>query len=72
MKYSIPFLEDMNGNCPVEYSIDGDEYITINLFLKYLAHQPIDHHSRKLSQHLAKFLELSLSNFVYYIKNSKK
>lgn len=62
----------MNGNCPIEYCIDGDEYITINLLLKYLATQPIDHHSRLLSEHLALFLELSLSNFVYYVKNLKK
>jgi hypothetical protein len=72
LKYSIPYLKEMNGNCPIDYSNDGDEYITINIFLKYLAHQPIDHHSRDISEHLHLFLEQKLINFAYYIKNSKK
>jgi len=42
------------------------------VFLKYLAGQGIDHHSRQISKFLPQILELEMTNFVSYMESRNK
>jgi hypothetical protein len=46
--FEMPFIKDIEENTPLHYCLkDGDDR-TAELFISYLRHAPLDHHSRDI------------------------
>jgi len=65
-------LADLTGECAIDLCVKNEALKTLNIFLKYLAGQGIDHHSRRISKFLPKMLQLELPNFVDYMLSRSK
>ena len=37
IKYSFPYLTDLNGECPIDLCVNNEALKTLNIFLKYLS-----------------------------------
>jgi len=72
LRYSINYMRDMRGTCPIDLCMTASQNKTTNVLLKYLAGQGIDHHSRILAKHMPAMLDMGLSNFVSYFESRGK
>ena len=67
LKYSFPYFNDLDGNCPFHLCVQKEQYKTLNMLLKYLSGQGIDHHSRLIYRYMPLMLEKELTNFITYV-----
>ncbi|CDW76646.1 UNKNOWN [Stylonychia lemnae] len=69
IKYHIPFLQNFNGNSPIDLSIDigQNDFKSIFSVLQYLGLYPIDHHSRAIKGSLYVMIEQELPEFLDYL-----
>ena len=56
----------------LDVAIKSDQFKVVNMLLKYLADQQLDHHSRMIGTHLPKLIEMDLSNLKIYFESRSK
>lgn len=69
LRYSVPYLKDMVGNCPVSLCREKDSLKSLNFIIKYLSGQGIDHHSRLIYKHLPYILEMEINTLPDYLNS---
>ena len=62
----MPFIKDIKGMTPLHYCINNSDYKTADLFIKYLANAPLDHHSRDIKDILPKLVLKGLPSLLVY------
>lgn len=69
LKYSIPYLSDLQDDCPIVLCLQNEQLKTVTTLLRFLSGQGIDHHSKSLARCLPQLLELNIATFVEYMES---
>lgn len=70
--YSIPYFNDIAGICDIGHCLLSENVKTINVILKYLSAQGIDHHSRCIYKFLPDLIDYRLGNIYPYMESRVK